>query len=172
MDFAKWITVKHFFSAQGLAGTLDWTRQSLDIFSNCKWLQYCSWEKKPTNTKSFIYGNKQQLRIPGGFSFGTWRGAPFQQLCDVTWMSRCTLSRRQSSNELCPGLRAISLSYTCRWTERRHFVTECISMLFIKWLIYCMHGSLFTERLLPRGMWNKQVSVLVPQKRHMISTFY
>lgn len=51
MDFAKWITVKHFFSSQGLAGMVDWTRQAVGIFSNFKWLQYCSWGGKSPLTQ-------------------------------------------------------------------------------------------------------------------------
>ena len=54
------MNVKHFFGSQGLAGIVDWTRQSLGMFSNFKQLQCCSWRGgvgKPTNTKSFIHGN-------------------------------------------------------------------------------------------------------------------
>lgn len=141
---------------------VGWTRRSLGIFSNFKWLQHCLWGKKARQHKKLhSWKSAKSQKSSSAFHLAPEEVLPYngiQLLRGAVWANRCVLNRRRSSEELCPGLRAISLSSTCRGRERRHLVAEYTSMLFTKWLIYWKHESLFTEILIPRGMWKKQVS--------------
>lgn len=148
---------------------VDWTRQSLGIFSNVKWLQHCLWGGKkspPTQRVLFMEiskGSENQKCL----SSGTWRGAPFWHSAPL-WYSvskQVPIEQRQSSKELCPGLRAISLSSICRWRKRRHLVAVYASMLFTKWLIYWKHESVYWNTNPKRFFFQKKVSS-APEKVH------
>ena len=86
-------------------------------------------EKSPPTQRASFMKISKGSEIQKCFSSATWIGAPSWWHSAPLWANRCELSRRQSSKELWPGLRAISLSSTCRQRERRHWAAEHTSIL-------------------------------------------
>ena len=107
---------------------VDWTRQSLGIFSHFKWWPHGWWGKKAHQHKELhswklakAQKSKSAFHLPPEWVLPS---DGIQLLCEQTGANWAG-----DNEELWPGLRAISLSSTCRQRERRHWAAEHTSTL-------------------------------------------